>query len=135
MPSDQVTTATALANILDQYNNGIIGPGHCAVDTVTASPVLYPNPSTINNSVNLHLPDLSGATDLNVKVFTVAYRKVTEKTYTQVQPGIDPAISLTDQTGRTLGNGLYYVDATYWNGPAGSGANLVHWTGKLLVLH
>ena len=134
MPADEVTLATQLSTLLDNYNSGIIGPGHCAADTTTDQPVLYPNPSTVGGPVYLHLTGLRGSADVNVKIFSLGYRKVVERSYAQVQPGIDPSFEPVDTMGTPLANGVYYVEADYWNGPQGSGASFVHWIGKMLVL-
>lgn len=134
MPSNLVPEATGLTTLLDDYNSGRIGPGHCASEAVTGETVLYPNPTISGEPVYLHLSGLSAATDVNVKVFTLSFRKVAERDYSQVKPGMDLALSLTDQEGTSLANGLYYVEAIYRNGPPGSGASLVYWTGKMLIL-
>jgi hypothetical protein len=46
---------------------------------------------------------------VTIGVFTVAFRKVQERTYTQVTPGASITLDLTDDHGTLLANGLYYV--------------------------
>ena len=45
VPPDQRDTAISYANLLDRYNNGEIGPGHCDEITPTPSPTPTPTPS------------------------------------------------------------------------------------------
>jgi hypothetical protein len=45
VPPDQRDTAISSANLLDRYNNGEIGPGHCDEITPTPSPTPVPTPT------------------------------------------------------------------------------------------
>ena len=45
VPPDQRDTAISSANLLDRYNNGEIGPGHCDEITPTPSPTPVPTPA------------------------------------------------------------------------------------------
>jgi beta-glucanase (GH16 family) len=99
-----------------------LGACGAAPALATASPVVYPNPAT-SSTVNLQLP-VSNATNVQIQVFTVAFREV--KTITQAQVmGNNMTISLIDKAGTQLADGLYYF-AIQVNGQ--------HWVNKVLVL-
>jgi hypothetical protein len=75
---------------------------------ITNPLVLYPNP-THGQPVSLEMPGLISSTTIKVEVFTLAFRKVQEKTET-----ISPAspwivVQPVDKANTTLSNGLYYV--------------------------
>jgi hypothetical protein len=53
--------------------------------------------------------DFDTTTDVTISVFTVALRKVQERTFTQIAPGGSITLGLTDDHGTLLANGLYYV--------------------------
>jgi hypothetical protein len=72
-------------------------------------PLVYPNP-TSGQPVNLRLP-LNVTSDVKVQIFSVAFRKVWEQDYSQVPPATPLNVSLNDQSGIQLANGLYYVIA------------------------
>jgi hypothetical protein len=44
-----------------------------------------------------------------LKVFTLAFRKVLDKEWTQTPVGADISVELKDQGGTPLANGLYYL--------------------------
>lgn len=83
--------------------------------------------------MRLHLPPYSGAADVKVQLFTTAFRKVSDTTYSQVNAGTDISFKPVDSQGNALANGVYYVAVNYWEGPPGSGATYVHAVSKLLV--
>ena len=137
LPASGSATATTLSTLLDEYNNGVIGPGHCSSEwggSSSSQPVIYPNPSTGNDTSHIALPNFPGPADVTVQVFTTSFRKVGETTYRQVESGASLPLPLADRSKTTLANGLYYVIVSYWDGPAHSGANYVHWSGKILIL-
>jgi hypothetical protein len=72
-------------------------------------PVVYPNPADGTEPVRLRPPTYLGVSDVKVRLFTLAFRKVQENTYSQVPAGTDVPISLTDKWGKPLASGLYYV--------------------------
>ena len=72
-------------------------------------PVVYPNPADGTEPVRLRPPAYLGVSDVKVRLFTLAFRKVQENTYSQVPAGTDVPISLTDKWGKPLASGLYYV--------------------------
>ncbi len=86
-------------------------------------PVFYPNPAS-GGSVTLLL-NLDSISNVHYQVFTVSFRKVQDKTISDVPQGLNSlTIPLVDKTGDRLANGLYYVVVT---------ANGKRWVLKLLV--
>jgi hypothetical protein len=71
------------------------------------NPVIYPNPSD-GRPVNI-LPPLTKVSDVKVQIFTLAFRKVNETMFSQVQPGVRVTVNLTDFSSKPLANGLYYI--------------------------
>jgi hypothetical protein len=49
---------------------------------------------------------------VKVEIFTVAFRKVLTKTFENVLPGQSVPVTLTDNWGRPLAGGIYYVVVT-----------------------
>jgi len=126
IPLNLRTTATNLSGLLDEYNNGVIGPGHCSWEMPNSSqPVIYPNPADGNEPIYIHLPSYSGNSDVEVKVYTTDFRIVQDSKYPLVFGSADIPMSLMDKQGVFLANGLYYVKVK-----TSSGA----WILKLLVL-
>jgi hypothetical protein len=86
-----------------------------ATASATATPkhrkkggTLYPNPAT-GDTTALQV-DLDVTSDVTVGVFTIAFRKVQEKTFVALGPGVaDLVLPLADKTGVRLANGVYYV--------------------------
>jgi hypothetical protein len=74
------------------------------------TPVLFPNPSS-GGPVTLFL-SLRSPSDVRVELFTLAFRKVQDRTFNQVPVGTDLILDLRDQWGTPLANGLYYVVVT-----------------------
>jgi hypothetical protein len=102
-----------------------------AIPTATASGtgstgkiVLYPNPADGTQPVSLRL-NLTSPANVKVQVFTTAFRKVLEQSFSQQPVGVDMALTLVDKWGTPLASGLYYVVVTFNNN------RLV---GKLLIL-
>jgi len=62
---------------------------------------------------------------VKIQVFTLAFRKVREISISQAAAGSDLGLSLNDNGGNALANGLYYVVVT---------TNQGHKIGKLLIL-
>jgi hypothetical protein len=60
-----------------------------------------------------------------VEVYTLAFRKVQDKTYPSLPSGTAVTLSLTDKSGHPMANGIYYVEVTTVNGRS---------IGKLLIL-
>lgn len=85
---------------------------------------VYPNPVT-GPAVNI-LPQAYGGTqDVRVEIFTLAFRKVLDETFLSIPSGTSVRVTLDDQWGHPLADGLYYVVVT---------VNGKHSTAKLLVL-
>ncbi len=74
-----------------------------------AVPVIYPNPADGTAPVRIRPPAYFGVSDVKVKLFTLAFRKVQENTYHQIPDGTDVPLNLTDKWGMPLASGLYYV--------------------------
>ncbi len=97
-------------------------------DTPTRLPShvgLYPNPVS-GMTVNVLPPYYVGVSNVRVEVYTLAFRKIVEKTYDSLPAGIAIPLELVGRTGNSLANGVYYVEVT---------VDGMHATGKLLVLH
>jgi hypothetical protein len=89
--------------------------------TPLSRPALYPNPAS-GNTIDLYIP-YSGHVD--VVVYTLAFRGVIHQSLDRATPGETLPISLSDDWGMPLSDGLYYVVVK-------STGN--RWVGKLLVL-
>jgi hypothetical protein len=88
-------------------------------------PVVYPNPADGTVPVKVRPPAYYGLSDVRVKIFTLAFRKVQDNTYRQLPSGTDVSLSLTDKWGKPLASGLYYVVVQTSQGRS---------IGKLLIL-
>ena len=87
--------------------------------------MIYPNPADGTMPVRVRPPAYFGVSDVNVKIFTIAFRKVQENTYHQILNGTDVPLNLTDKWGKPLASGLYYVAVQTYRGRT---------IGKLLIL-
>ena len=125
IPDSQVTLASNLTALLDEYNTGVVGPGHCS-EGVTEGAVIYPNPAT-GDTVYVQIPDYPGTQDVTIQIYTVGFRLVKQVSLTQVKGNTDELLTLLDKSGITLSNGLYYIRVST---PANGGM----WISKLLVL-
>lgn len=94
--------------------------------TPTGKISIYPNPADGTQPVSLHVPGLTGLSDVTVRIFTTAYRKVLEQPFPQQLAGVDMSFKPVDQWGTPLASGLYYVVVTV------NGGNKS--VGKLLIL-
>jgi hypothetical protein len=88
-------------------------------------PVIHPNPCDGTQPVSVLVPGRSGESAVTVSIFTVAFRKVQEKTVSRVLLGTDVGIDLKDMGGTPLASGLYYVVVVSNQGRS---------VGKLLIL-
>jgi hypothetical protein len=86
--------------------------------------LIYPNPVT-GSSVNVLPPAYSDNRDVRIEIFTLSFRKVLGETFPNIPPGTAVKVTLDDQWGRPLADGLYYVVVTI------EGKRYI---GKLLVL-
>jgi hypothetical protein len=82
--------------------------------TITATegcdePRFYPNPVRGGGSMSLHLPPCDQGQEVHLKIFTLAFRKVVDRDVTQWNQGVNGVLNLTDDWGRPLANGLYYL--------------------------
>ncbi len=92
-------------------------------------PVIYPNPVTVGGTLNLQLP-MSGPSDVKLQIFTISFRKIQEVSYSQLNPGgvcrcVTIPVTIADNWGNDLSNGLYYMVETTTDGV---------FTQKLLIL-
>lgn len=78
--------------------------------TIGTVPVAYPNPCT-SDHVNLNLP-LHQPGDVKVEFFTVGSRHVRTCVFHQQPVGQDVTVTLADDSGVALANGLYFVRVT-----------------------
>jgi hypothetical protein len=74
--------------------------------------------------VNILPPFYNGASNVTVKIFTVAFRLVQERTYLNVPSGTPVPLELVDRRGSALASGLYYVVVTTSGGQS---------IGKMLI--
>jgi len=86
--------------------------------------VIYPNPAP-GGTVNVLPPAYTGFSDVRVEIFTAAFRKVQDRTFTNIPSGTAVPLTLTDRWGSPLASGIYYVVVTTFKGRS---------IGKLLVL-
>lgn len=91
--------------------------GFTLTATPTASPkgnngvAVYPNPAT-GPAVSVLPPAYSGVSDVQVEIFTLAFRMVQDETFHSVPSGMPVTVELTDKSGAPLANGLYYIVVT-----------------------
>jgi hypothetical protein len=85
---------------------------------------IYPNPVS-GPTVQVLPPPYTGAANVRVEIFTLAFRKAQDTTFDSVPSGTAVSVSLTGRDGKPLANGIYYVVVTV-NGQRS--------TGKLLVI-
>jgi hypothetical protein len=80
---------------------------------VTTTVVVYPNPSDGSQPVSWTAPGRVDGSDINVQIFTTAFRLVQqiEVGKTSLGAKLEP-IKLEDKTGKPLASGLYYVVVT-----------------------
>jgi hypothetical protein len=72
-----------------------------------SKPGIFPNPISVGNAVTLEAK-LVGVSDIRVKIFTVAFRKVLDLKFGNEPIGVRDLVIPFDQGG-TLANGLYYL--------------------------
>jgi len=87
------------------------------------TPIIYPNPAP-GPTVNILPPPYNGLSEVNVKIFTTAFRKVVERTFSSIPSGTAVTLTLTDRWGTPLASGMYYAVVT---------TNAGRSTGKLLI--
>jgi hypothetical protein len=87
-----------------------VGQTSTATATTSGNPVvvLYPNP-VAGPTVNVLPPAYVGVSNVEVEIFTTAFRKVQDETFPNVPPGVAVTVELKDKSGVPLADGLYYV--------------------------
>ena len=87
-------------------------------DTFTPLPqqvgiVIYPNPVKGSEPVTIQISLPAPASEVDIQIFTTAFRKVNEIRLAQVPAGVmDYSYNLEDRLGKPLANGIYYVVVT-----------------------
>lgn len=79
--------------------------------------VIYPNPAQ-GETVNVLPPAYTGISNVRVEIFTTAFRKLQDRTFSNIPAGQAVTITLTDRTGSALANGAYYIVVTTSRGRA-----------------
>ena len=75
--------------------------------------------------MNVDVP-LSAPAPVRVEIYTIAFRKVLDETFPNVQPGSPIPLELKDRRGTALADGIYYVVVT---------TDGHRYVVKLLVIH
>jgi hypothetical protein len=74
------------------------------------APVIYPNPVKNSNTTTLVIGFAKPTDWLQIKVFTVAHRRVKNVTLQSLPAGMNTIpLNMTDDWGKPLADGLYYV--------------------------
>jgi FlgD Ig-like domain len=106
-----------------------VAPTATATPAPGAAPISgvipYPNPST-GETVRIQFVLATGSSDVKLRIFTTAFRKVKTQDLGSFPAGVQTIlITLTDDHGRALANGVYYVEISDSQGRA---------IGKLMIL-
>jgi hypothetical protein len=118
------TTPTSTSTVTSTPNLTLIPSPTASTVPGNGPQGIYPNPYRGTGQTYLRL-NLSSWSDVKVRIFTPAYRKVQEVFYPQVAVGCDIPIPMVDNGGWMLANGLYYIVADTADG---------RYIGKLLVV-
>ena len=86
--------------------------------------MLYPNPTDGSQPFSILVP-LATPADVNVRIFTTAFRKILERDFLDQPVGVPVSVTLDDREGKPLASGLYYVVVTTRQGKS---------IGKLLLI-
>jgi hypothetical protein len=129
-PTLTATFTSTLTATPTNSPTGTLTPHFTVSPTPTLNPtgliLLYPNPVNSPGPVQIQLTLGQAATDVNVSVFTTAFRKVNEVDYGAQPAGmVKLPLPTLDKSGIPLANGLYYLVVKI------DGKRLV---GKLVVL-
>ena len=75
--------------------------------------MIYPNPVKDSGPATIRLSLPVPAAEVDIQIFTMAFRKVNEIRLSQVPAGVtETSLNLVDRWGKALANGLYYVVVT-----------------------
>ena len=105
----QVNTASPTATATLTSPVGV--PTATSTPLAQATPLVFPNPA-VGNKVNILPPPYGGTSDVRAEVFTTAFRKVVDTTFSDVAGGQAVTLELLDQRQTSLANGLYAVRVT-----------------------
>jgi hypothetical protein len=70
--------------------------------------VIYPNPVT-GPTVNVLPPAYLGVSDVQVEIFTIAFREVQNEIFRSIPSGVAVKVELIDRQGAPLADGIYYI--------------------------
>ncbi len=101
MATPSNTPAAATSTITSTATPTATSTGHLGV-------VVYPNPVT-GSTVSVLPPAYSGVSDVQVEIFTIAFREVQEEFFRNVPSGKAVTLELTDKSGTPLADGIYYI--------------------------
>jgi len=73
--------------------------------------VIYPNPVKGIMPVVLH-GFLNSTSDVKIQIYTLDFRKIQERVFSQAYAGADIELEIKDKWGATLANGLYFLSIT-----------------------
>jgi hypothetical protein len=91
---------------------------------VPDKPVIYPNPSEGKTPPKMLVP-LTTISDVRIQIYTVAFRKISDKIYKDVIPGSPISMEIVAANGNKFASGVFYVEII---------AQDRHWTSHLLII-
>jgi hypothetical protein len=108
--TDTATISFTPTNTATKTQTGTPTQTATPTGSINAQPIVYPNPVT-GGSVHIHLL-LPSSSNITVEIFTSAFRMV-RKIFFPAQPvGVDVVVNLTDNSGVSLADGLYYISVS-----------------------
>jgi arabinan endo-1,5-alpha-L-arabinosidase len=130
-PSNSPTSTRTVTTTFTSSSTPTLSSTATAAFTATSNPVgnqtvvIFPNPAP-GGTVHLLPPIYAGSSNVRVEIFTAAFRKVKDETFTNIPSGQAVTLLLTDRQGSPLANGIYYLVVTTSRGRS---------IGKLIILH
>ena len=107
-PTNTLTKTTTPTPTATPTNTLVSTSTPTATPTSNKGVVIYPNPVT-GPTVNVLPPAYSGVADVQVEIFTIAFREVQNEFFRSVPSGTAVKVELTDRRGTSLADGIYYV--------------------------
>jgi hypothetical protein len=131
--SKTVTQTATSTNTLSPTNTITATPGNTYTPTSTPTnlnissdkPLIFPNPSNGNDPFKVYVP-LSVLSNVKIQLFTVSFRKISDKTYTNIIPGSTISVTPISDNGHSLSNGTYYLEIV---------TEHKHWALPILIIH